>query len=305
MTALNQPGILLDLPAASRYQLWNLSGDAPAVRAALARLQQWADGEQAVVCIGQPVADLLGTPVPGLRNFPAITGPQGPLPLTPHALCLWLRGQDQGDVLRLSREAAALLAPAFNREKVVDCFRHGWNGKDAVRDLTGYEDGTENPKDDDAVHAAIADGMGPGLDGGSYFAVQQWLHDMDAFARMSALQKDHMIGRRLSDNEELDDAPESAHVKRTAQESFSPEAFILRRNMPWWKVQPDGSDAVGAIFAGFGRSFEAFEAQMRRMAGEEDGITDGLFQMSNPVTNAYYWCPPMRNGRIDLRALGL
>ena len=40
MTALNQPGILLDLPAASRYQLWNLSGDAPAVRAALARLQK-------------------------------------------------------------------------------------------------------------------------------------------------------------------------------------------------------------------------------------------------------------------------
>ena len=28
-------------------------------------------------------------------------------------------------------------------------------------------------------------------------------------------------------------APESAHVKRTAQESFSPEAFVLRRSMPW------------------------------------------------------------------------
>ena len=32
-----------------------------------------------------------------------------------------------------------------------------------------------------------------------------------------------------SDNEELDDAPESAQVKRTAQESVTPEAFILRQ----------------------------------------------------------------------------
>ena len=32
-------------------------------------------------------------------------------------------------------------------------------------------------------------------------------------------------GRRHRDNEELDDAPPSAHVKRTAQESFTPEAF--------------------------------------------------------------------------------
>jgi len=238
MTALNQPGILLDLPAASRYQLWNRSGDAPAVRAALARLQQWADGEQAVVCIGQPVADLLGTPVPGLRNFPAITGPQGPLALPPHALCLWLRGNARGDVLRLSREAAALLAPAFSREKVVDCFRHGWNGKDAVRDLTGYEDGTENPKDDDAVHAAIADGMGPGLDGGSYFAVQQWQHDMDAFARMSALQKDHMIGRRLSDNEELDDAPSRPTSSAPRRRASSPKPLSCAAICPGGRCNP-------------------------------------------------------------------
>ncbi|MEG0922332.1 MAG: Dyp-type peroxidase [Comamonas sp.] len=302
---LNQAGILQALPVVSRYMFWDLRGDAAAARAALAQLQAWADGDKAVVCVGEPLAQLLGVQIAGLKSFPEIKGPSGPLPLTPHALCLWLRGGEQGDVLQSARTAAAFLKPAFACVKVVDCFRHGLHDEGAVRDLTGYEDGTENPKDEAATHAAIADGMGAGLDGGSYFAVQQWLHDMAAFERMSALQKDHMIGRRLSDNEELDDAPESAHVKRTAQESFEPEAFILRRNMPWWQVQADGSDTVGAIFAGFGRSFYAFEAQMRRMAGEDDGIADGLFRMSQPITNSYYWCPPMQGGKLDLRALGL
>ena len=305
MKPLHQPGILQSLPAVSRYQFWNIRGDAAAVRKAVVALQNWADGIHAVVCIGEPLALALGAKVAGLRSFPSIKGPNGELPLTPHALCLWLRGAEQGDLLKASREAAAFLQPAFSRVQVIDCFRHGWNGKDVVRDLTGYEDGTENPKDDDAVNAAIVQGQRAGLNGGSYLAVQQWVHDMAAFARMSALQKDHMIGRRLSDNEELDDAPESAHVKRTAQESFTPEAFILRRNMPWWQVQADGSDAEGTFFAGFGCSFDAFEAQMRRMAGEEDGIVDGLFQMSKPVTNGYYWCPPMKGEGLDLSAIGL
>ena len=305
MKPLHQLGILRDLPAVSRYQFWNIQGDAAAVRTALAALQRWADGLNAVVCIGEPLAQMLGAQVAGLRSFPSIQGPHGELPLTPHALCLWLRGAEQGDLLKASREAAAFLQPAFKREQVIDCFRHGWNGKDVVRDLTGYEDGTENPSGEKAVHAAIADGMGEGLDGGSYFAVQQWVHDRAAFARMSALQKDHMIGRRLSDNEELDDAPESAHVKRTAQENFTPQAFIWRRNMAWWRVQADGSDVEGTLFAGFGRSFYAFDVQMRRMAGEEDGVVDGLFQMMQPVTNSYYWCPPMRDGTLDFRALGL
>ena len=50
----------------------------------------------------------------------------------------------------------------------------------------------------------------------------------------------------------------------------------------------------------------AFEAQMRRMAGLDDGITDALFRFTHPLTGAYFWCPPVAtDGRLDLRALGL
>lgn len=117
---------------------------------------------------------------------------------------------------------------------------------------------------------------------------------------MTTAQQDQAIGRRRSDNAELDDAPPSAHVKRTAQESFEPEAFMLRRSMPW-------ADATmaGLVFVAFGKSFDAFEAQLRRMIGAEDGIIDALFGFTRPVSGAYFCCPPMQLGRLDLRALGL
>jgi putative iron-dependent peroxidase len=62
---------------------------------------------------------------------------------------------------------------------------------------------------------------------------------------------------------------------------------------------------AGLMFVAFGKSFDAFEAQMRRMAGYDDGITDAMFRISRPATGAYFWCPPMREGRLDLRRLGL
>jgi putative iron-dependent peroxidase len=39
------------------------------------------------------------------------------------------------------------------------------------------------------------------------------------------------------------------------------------------------------------------------MSGLEDGIVDGLYRMSRPITGGYYWCPPLQEGRLDLRAL--
>jgi len=170
---------------------------------------------------------------------------------------------------------------------------------DNGRDLSGYVDGTENPKGKKAAAAAILRGAGAGLDGSSFVAVQQWIHDFQRFEAMSAKDQDNAVGRRRSDNKELSGAPRSVHVKRTAQESFSPEAFILRRSMPW----TDGA-AGGLNFVAFGKSFDAFEAQLKRMVGAEDGVTDALFKFTRPVTGSYFWCPPIAKGRLDLRALG-
>lgn len=296
-----QSGILAPAPRVGRYLFFSLAtGESNLLGAALKRLAPIADGSAVVVGLGPDTVRALGAKVPGLRAFPVLDNATVALPSTPTALWCWLRGDDTGDLLLVSRRLVSTLSPAFALDRVVDGFCHGQGPNGHGRDLTGYEDGTENPCDAEAeVAALVADG-GAGLVGGSFAALQQWEHDFDAFERMTQQQQDDMVGRRRSDNEELDDAPASAHVKRTAQESFSPEAFVLRRSMPWAEGMRSG-----LMFVAFGCSFDAFEAQLRRMAGVEDGVVDALFQMSRPVTGAYVWCPPVQGGQLDLRAVGL
>jgi putative iron-dependent peroxidase len=168
------------------------------------------------------------------------------------------------------------------------------------RDLSGFEDGTENPKGDAAARAALIQNNGAGLDGGSFVAVQRRVHDLGAVEAMSEAARDAVVGRRREGNEELPDAPPSAHVKRTTQESFNPPAFILRRSMPWGGVVEHG-----LYFVAYGESLSRFERQLRRMAGRDDGVVDALLSFSRAVTGGYYFCPPLKDDKLDLRAIGL
>ncbi|WP_353234122.1 Dyp-type peroxidase [Diaphorobacter ruginosibacter] len=306
-TTAYQAGIFQPIPMIGRYVFFQLApaADTVSLKASLTRMKSLVDGESVVAGIGQQLADRLGMKVPGLREFPALSGPQDVrVPSTPAALLLWLRGSDMGELVNRTRALANLLRPALDISNIVDSFRHGPLDKTHAHDLTGYEDGTENPEGEEAQAAAFAHGQGPLLDGSSFLAIQQWQHDFEQFESFSASDRDDLMGRRLSDNEELEDAPESAHVKRTAQESFEPEAFVLRRSMPWLHSSK-GLDRSGLMFAAFGCSLGAFEVQMRRMAGLEDGIVDGLFRFSQPLTGSYLWCPPMHNGQLQLGQLGL
>jgi len=289
-----QPGILQNETALARYLTFSIASTEE-IAEALQVFAATVDGDSTVVGFGQSLAAACHASVPGLRTFPALTGNGVEVPSTPAALWCWLRGKDRGELFHRSRQIESLLMPNFSLDDIVDCFQY-----DANRDLTGYEDGTENPKNDDAITAAIVQGQGAGLDGSSFVAVQQWLHDLEFFESLEPADQDNTFGRRREDNKEFDEAPESAHVKRAAQESYSPEAFIVRRSMPW-------SDGVrgGLNFIAFGKSFDAFETILTRMTGAEDGITDALFSFTRPLSGAYYWCPPMKNGTLDLSALGI
>jgi porphyrinogen peroxidase len=300
---LYQPGIFESVPAVARYVRFKLaesSVNAQSIKEALCRLSPLANGSDVVTGIGPSLVQALGADVRGLHEFPEMSGHGVKVPATPGTLWCWVRGDDLGDLLHLTRRVQHALAPVFVVGHVVDAFRHGLGDSGHGKDLTGYEDGTENPKGEAAEEAAFVQGQGEGLDGSSYVAVQQWMHDLDAFDALASEEQDRHFGRRRSDNEELDDSPTWAHVKRTAQESFDPPAFMLRRSMPWMM-----SMQAGLMFVAFGKSLDAFEVQMRRMAGQDDGITDAMFRISKPVSGAYYWCPPMREGKLDLRQLGL
>jgi porphyrinogen peroxidase len=292
MAAPAQPGIRADLPSHSLYLSFQLDPGASS-EAVLAILAELELGEGLVVGLGGGLVSGLGRQVSGLRAFPQIESCGLGTVSTPAALWCWLRGSDRGELLHAQRDLVQRFQGLLSLEDATDgfMFREG-------RDLTGYVDGTENPEGEAAEHAAFVEGAGPSLDGSSFVAVQRWVHDLAAFDAMSEGERDYVIGRRISDNEELDDAPPTAHVKRTAQENFDPEAFVLRRSMPW--SDPRGE---GLVFVAFGKSFDAFEALLMRMMGADDDIVDALYRFTKPVTGAYFWCPPIKGGRLLLDAV--
>jgi porphyrinogen peroxidase len=277
-----QIGVLEPVPAVGRHLTFDLRFSADPHRA----IRKLADEapSSCVIGLGISLVSSLGATIGGLRVFPALAGKGVETPSTQNALWVWVR---------VSRTIEKSLGADFTLVEEVSTFiyRKG-------RDLSGYEDGTENPKDDAAREAAIV-GSGP-LQGSSFAAVQRWVHDLSQFMALDALNRDHTIGRRFEDNQEIPDAPTSAHVRRSAQESFDPPAFMLRRSMPWSE-----QGQHGLYFLAFGESLDRFEHVLSRMVGLEDGIVDRLFAFTRPVTGGYFWCPPQRNGRIVLSAVGL
>ena len=292
-----QAGILQPIPAHAIYLVFDVRvGSSPdSVSRVLSALANLSDGQQLVIGLGARLVGLLDKHIDGLTEFQGVADSRVRLPATPAALFCWLRQQERGVLVRQLQQVLHTVSPVFEVQSQVDAFKY-LEG----RDLSGYEDGTENPEAEAAIEAAFVGGDVAGLAGSSFVAVQQWTHRFERLDAMTRQAQDDAIGRRQSDNEELEDAPESAHVKRTAQEDFTPAAFMLRRSMPW-----SGADKAGLMFAAYGKSFYAFEAQLRRMSGAEDGIVDALFQFTQPQTGSYFWCPPMHEGKLDLRPLGI
>jgi putative iron-dependent peroxidase len=294
-----QPAILAAPTPAGRFLTLGLApgADARDVAARLAALPLddrlvVGPGDRLVVGLGEPLVRALGRAVDGLRAFPELVGPGGTFPSTQGALWCFLGGTDPGEILHRGRRLVARLGDGVRVDEDLASFVYAEG-----RDLSGYEDGTENPKDARAREVAFGAGSG-----GSFVATQKWVHDLAGFERLTPTARNHVIGRDVASNEELADAPASAHVKRAAQESYEPPAFILRRSMPWGDVR-----AHGLYFVAYGASLDPFERILRRMAGLEDGLPDALLTMSRAVTGGYFWCPPVvetsAGRRLDLSAL--
>jgi putative iron-dependent peroxidase len=289
-----QSGILELIPSAAHYLTFTThQGMDPAE--ILRTLAETVDGIHIVIGLGPSLVRMQGGAIQPLHGFPAFPDAPIAVPSTPTDLLCWIRGEDRGKLVLEADTIQAKLAPAFECISNLATFRH-----DIGRDLTGYEDGTENPTDDEAVEAAFLLDAAEGLAGSSFMAMQQWKHDLQLFNALPTAEQDTIMGRHIRDNSEMEDAQKTSHIKRTDQESFTPEATLLRRSMPW-----SDADGYGLNFVGFGKDFSAFEAQLNRMVGGEDGIIDALFRFSCPLNGSYFWCPPMHNGHLDLRAIGL
>ena len=291
MSPIFQPAILAPVPAAARFVTFGFRHASDPGRA-LVRLAAWQRDPNVVVGLGEPLLARARGRIEGMRAFPSDIAL---FPRTQEALWAAFTHTDRGAAFDAGRAFSNMLGDALRVVEEIDGFVYR-GGKD----LSGFEDGTENPKGDAAVAAAFVAGRRAGLDGASFVAVQRWVHDLGAVEAMTQATRESIVGRRLDDNAEIADAPVSAHVKRTAQESFEPEAFVLRRSMPY-----GGIAEHGLYFIAYGESLDRFERQLRRMAGRDDGIIDGLMAFTKAVTGGYYFCPPVLGDKLDLRAVDL
>jgi putative iron-dependent peroxidase len=159
------------------------------------------------------------------------------------------------------------------------------------RDLLGFVDGTENPRGEAALDAALVAGEDPEFAGGSYVIIQKYLHDMSGWNSLSTEEQERIMGRKKLSDIELDDAvkPSSAHNALTTVVENGKEVKILRDNMPFGKP---GHGEFGTYFIGYSRSPQTIEQMLENMfIGRPPGNYDRLLDFSRAVTGSLFFAP--------------
>ena len=159
------------------------------------------------------------------------------------------------------------------------------------RDLLGFVDGTENPRGDEALQAALVGAEDPGFAGGSYVITQKYLHDVSGWNALSTEEQERIIGRKKLSDIELSDAvkPSSAHNALTTIVEDGQEMQILRDNMPFGRP---GHGEFGTYFIGYSRTPRTTEQMLQNMfVGRPPGNYDRLLDFSRAVTGSLFFAP--------------
>ncbi len=165
---------------------------------------------------------------------------------------------------------------------------HGFRYLDS-RDLIGFIDGTENPKGKARAAAALIGEEDRLFAGGSYVAVQRYVHDLERWRRLDDREQEQIIGRTKRGSVELpkNKKPQTAHISRVVIERDGAELQILRQSYPWGTVRE-----AGLYFAAYTKSLDVFDSMLARMMGATaDGLHDRLMEFSRAVTGATFFVP--------------
>ena len=219
-----------------------------------------------------------------LRPFKAIKAGKHVAPSTGGDLWIHI-ASDRHD---LNIELAMRLATGLASEIRVAEEVHGYRYLDS-RDLTGFIDGTENPKEDDRADAALIGAEDPDFNGGSYVAVQRYVHHLEAWRKLPVSEQERTIGRTKPESRELPDSekPPTAHISRVVIEEDGKELEILRHSYPYGGVQQRG-----LFFVAYTKHLDIFDRMLGRMMGiSGDGLHDRLMDFTKPVTGAVFFVP--------------
>jgi putative iron-dependent peroxidase len=282
---LPQPGIFAVGTASHAYVELDLIAGADevaavAVLADLTERETTMDATNLVVGVRPEVWARVspGTQPDGLTGFEAdVVGADGfTMPATQHDVALWFAAASYDVVFDATLDALRRLAPYASLASEL----RGW-AYHRDRDLTGFEDGTENPTLASAPGFTLVPDGAAGA-GGSVWLLQRWSHD-SAWLALPDAEQELVIGRTKRDSIELDPKPETSHAARTDQDDFG---HVLRRNTAYGTVSDHGT-----VFVGFAGGKAPLHTMLESMAGVA-GPRDALTRHATPLTGGYYWVPP-------------
>ncbi|MGC2164219.1 MAG: Dyp-type peroxidase, partial [Silvibacterium sp.] len=222
---------------------------------------------------------------PGVEGFnKEIHGTEGfVMPSTQHDALVWLSGSAHDVIFDMARSVLHDIAGQASLAEETSSwpYRHD-------RDLTGFIDGSENPTLLDAPIAALLPEGVPGT-AGSVLLLQKWKHNVAAWEALPIEQQERIMGRTKLDSIELENKPSDSHVARTDQDKLG---NILRRNMPYRRVEEHGT-----MFVGFSADQTRLSRMLDSMAGLISGTRDALTRFTQPLTGSYYLVPSVESLR--------
>ncbi len=259
--------------------------------AALVRAVDFRNVDGGLTCVmgfGSDAWDrIFGQPRPAnLHPFREIRAGSRHAVSTPGDLLFHIRSRNMDMCFELATQIMARLGDAVSPVDEV----HGFRYFDA-RDLLGFVDGTENPRNRAAVEATLIGEEDAAFANGSYVIVQKYLHDLDGWNRLPTEVQERIIGRTKLSDIELDDAikPTSAHNALTTIVENGKEVKILRDNMPFGRA---GSAEFGTYFIGYSRTPRTIEKMLENMfIGSPPGNYDRLLDFSRAVTGSLFFVP--------------
>jgi porphyrinogen peroxidase len=259
--------------------------------AGLVRAVEFRDLEAGLSCvigIGSDAWDrLFGDPRPAeLHPFREFRAGARHAIATPGDLLFHIRAKRMDLCFEIAAQIMAKLGDAVTAVDEVHGFRYFDD-----RDLLGFVDGTENPRGQAVIDAALIGAEDAAFAGGSYVITQKYLHDLAGWNALPTETQERIIGRMKLSDIELDDTvkPTFAHNALTVISENGRQLQIVRDNMPFGKV---GEAEYGTYFIGYCRTPRVTEQMIENMfVGKPPGNYDRILDFSRAVTGTLFFVP--------------
>lgn len=223
-----------------------------------------------------------------LEPFPSMNSDDRVAPSSNVDIYIEIRS-DRADVNHIvCSKVCQLLADSVELIEQIQAFRF-LDG----RDLTGFVDGTENPK---GMHrrdvALVKDYDDATFSSGSYLHTQRYQHNLTLWNSLKNKEQEDTYGRTKLDNIEYksEDKPLTAHTKRTSLKDEQGNTLeILRQSMPYGDMK-----CQGLFFVSYCHSPKPFSLMLKSMIhGDGHGNVDHLLKYTQAETGAAFFAPSL------------